>query len=110
MTTPSVERPVRRGLAVVATNPWRIDARDAECMGRMVGLAEQRNHGPMVSPVYTFRLMRRHVCSATLSFRMTASIHDTSIEPLFAQNARLWLRIWLATQLVGTLVATAVEV
>ncbi|MEO7456140.1 MAG: sensor histidine kinase [Gemmatimonadaceae bacterium] len=40
---------------------------------------------------------------------MTAFTHDSPIEPLFAQNARLWRRIWLATQGVATLVATWVE-
>src|SRR5205085_2602023 len=79
-------------------------------MARRVGMPAARNHWTMVSPSYNFRLMRRPARAATFLRRMTRTMHDTSIEPLFAQNARLWLRVWLATQLVATLVATSVEI
>ncbi|MEP6991656.1 MAG: sensor histidine kinase [bacterium] len=41
---------------------------------------------------------------------MTAAVPHPSIEPLFAHNARLWLRIWVVTQAAAIVVALYVSV
>ena len=64
--------------------------------------AEYRPEDP---PRYNFRLMRGVGVRATMQ-TMTSSSSAPGIEPLFAYNARLWLRVWATTQYVAIVLAS----
>jgi len=61
-------------------------------------------HRPEVASVYNFRRMRDVGLRATMTLMAIAS-DRSPIEPLFAYNERLWLRVWAATQATALIVA-----
>jgi signal transduction histidine kinase len=116
MVTPSVDNPVRRGLTAMANTPSRIEAREAALID------PNSAHGLVLAIVQWLRLSttfdgcegsaERPVFSVTPTLTPASSPagnpDEAAVEPLFAHNARFWVRVWIAIQSIAILITTGV--
>lgn len=83
-----------------------MEARDARLMALSLCAPLSAHYRSIVAAAYNFRWMRRTLDLARL--RAVPDELSPPLEPLFASNARLWLRVWGATQAAALVISVVV--
>src|SRR5215212_3466671 len=97
ITTPSVDNAVRSGLTAISEKPWRTDARAAGYMPLRIGAIGEARYCPEDAASLQLSLDAPAVVPCDNHVMPSQTDRDL-IEPLFAYNKRLWVRVWVATQ------------